>query len=235
MSVHQDTILIVDDNPEILLLIQLLLAGESLTLRTAASAENALEALSSSVPDAMLTDIQMPVVDGLELIRQVRRNPRTAGMLILAVTVNAMKENVEEAYAAGCDGYITKPLDSRTFTAWVREEMKLGRNRQSGCTPTATQPVEEGISGGDLLLDCMRQVENLLASAKVSLQRDQACDILNHCAGIAGVLGYPQITAVARDLEMQSAVLDEPEFCSGLYRLADLLEHVRLQASTRAG
>src|ERR1022692_3683818 len=128
---HRNTILIVDDNPEILLLIQLLLAGENFTVRTARSAGDALEALSVSVPDAMLTDIQMPIVDGLELIRQVRLDPRTAGMLILAVTANAMKENIEEAYAAGCDSYITKPFDSRTFAASVREEMKLGRNRQN--------------------------------------------------------------------------------------------------------
>src|ERR1700690_726090 len=151
---HRDTILIVDDNPEILLLIQLLLAGENFTVHTANSAETALEALSSSVPDAMLTDIQMPIVDGLELIRRVRQNPRTAGMLILAGTANAMKENIKEAYAAGCDGYITKPFDSRTFPAWIREEMKLGRNRQSGSTPAASTSEEDCISGGDLLLDC---------------------------------------------------------------------------------
>jgi CheY-like chemotaxis protein len=146
-----------------------------------------------------------------------------------------MKENIEEAYAAGCDGYITKPFDSRTFAASVREEMTLGRNRQSGRTPAGTPSVEDCISGGELLLDCTRQVERLLASAKVSFQWDQSCDILNQCAGIAGILGYPQIAAAARDLEMQSAVLDEPQFCSGLHRLADLLEHVRLQAGTRAG
>ena len=232
---HRDTILIVDDNPEILLLIQLLLAGENFTVRTANSGESALEALSSSVPDAMLTDIQMPIMDGLELIRRVRLNPRTAGMLILAVTANAMKENIEEAYAAGCDGYITKPFDSRTFPAWVREEMKLGRNRQSGRPPAGTPSVEDGISGGELLLDCTRQVEGLLASAKVSFQWDQSGDVLNQCAGIAGILGYPQIAAAARDLEMQSPALDEPKFCRGLHRLADLLEHVRLQVGTRAG
>jgi CheY-like chemotaxis protein len=231
----RESILVVDDNPEILLLIQLLLVGENFTVRTANSALEALEALSASVPDVMLTDIQMPNIDGLELIRRVRLNPWTQGIFILAVTANAMKESIQEAYAAGCDGYITKPLDTRTFAAWVRAELKLGRTRETARPTAAAASAEAGLSYGECLLDCRRQIGQLLASSKESLRREQACDILHRCAGTAGVLGYPQIAALARSLETDSAALEEPGFSSGLNRLADLLEHVHLQAATRAG
>jgi CheY-like chemotaxis protein len=120
------TILLVDDNPENLRLIELVLLNGGFTVETAHSASEALEALASSVPDALLTDIQMPDFDGLELIRQVRLDPRTCKIPILAVSANAMKKNIEEAFAAGCDEYITKPIDVRTFAASVRKLLNRG-------------------------------------------------------------------------------------------------------------
>jgi CheY-like chemotaxis protein len=116
-------LLLVDDNPENLMLLELTLEGESFALQTAAGAREALELLARSVPDALLTDIQMPHIDGLELIRRVRQDPRTSGICILAISANAMKVNIQEAYAAGCDGYITKPVDTRTFAAAVHEHL----------------------------------------------------------------------------------------------------------------
>jgi two-component system, cell cycle response regulator DivK len=233
---HQETILVVDDNPEILILIKLMLAGEDLTVHTADSARDALEALSCSVPDAMLTDIQMPDVDGLELIRQVRLNPRTKGISILAVSANAMKENIQEAFAAGCDAYITKPLDTRTFHAWVREQLKLRRSSETGRPKVATASEERLLVHGEFLVDCMRQLEQLLASTKdadLGVWRDQACGFLHQCAGKAGVLGYPQIATLARRLETK-ATWNEPESTNGLRELSDLLAQVQLQAGKRA-
>src|SRR5262249_33614297 len=116
------TILIVDDNPDNLLLMQLLLGEEGHTLQTADGAEAALAILNSWTPDAVLTDIQMPDIDGLELTRRIRVEPRNKNTVILAVSANALAEDIERAFEAGCNGYITKPVDTRTFGARVRKE-----------------------------------------------------------------------------------------------------------------
>lgn len=112
-------ILIVDDNLANLKLLKLLLTQAGYSVQTAEKAEEALDVLSSSRPDAVLTDIQLPGITGLDLTRLIRSDPRTRETLIVGVSANAMKENIDEAYAAGCDGYITKPIDTRTFAAAV--------------------------------------------------------------------------------------------------------------------
>lgn len=224
----ENEILVVDDNSENLILIELLLACENFSVRTADGAAKALTALASSVPDAMLTDIQMPDIDGLELIRRVRRNPLTSGICILAVSANAMKENIREAYAAGCDGYITKPLDTRTFAGSVRAQMEQGRLTK-GAHPEMEAFEERPGLYRELCADCTRQIEPLLGTMEDSLRRQQACAILHQCAGISGVLGYPHITALALHLEKHSGALNQEDFVAGLRKLSDMMAGVQRQ------
>jgi CheY-like chemotaxis protein len=224
-----ETLLVVDDNTENLILLELLLSSEDFTVRTAGSAKDALKALEADLPDAMLTDIQMPDVDGLELIRTVRMNAKTKELYIVAVSANAMKEDIEEAYQAGCDDYITKPVDTHTFAASVREQLKAGRNGKTKHAPGSGVPQEE-----KFLADCSRQLEQLISDKNAPLWREQAGGILHQCAGTAGALGYPQIAGPARDLEARSAALNNQEFAEGLIELADLLADINLQTGTRS-
>lgn len=220
------TILIVDDNPENLRLLELVLLNDNFTVQTANSAMKALEALSSKVPDALLTDIQMPDTDGLEFIRQVRLNPLTNGILILAVSANAMKQSIDEAFAAGCDGYITKPIDTRTFAASVREQMKRGRTSETNPPNVSAASEDDLLLHREFLVDCHRQVEKLLSYTNDSVRRERAGSTLHQCAATGGVLGHPEITALARDLETRSSALNELEFSGGLSRLSEVLEHL---------
>jgi two-component system cell cycle response regulator DivK len=114
-------ILIVDDSPANLKLLRLLLAGEGHSVQTATSAEDALEVLSSFKPDAILMDVQMPGMNGLDLTRLIKQDSRTSGISVLAVSANAMETDIQQAREAGCAGYITKPIDSRRFASTVRE------------------------------------------------------------------------------------------------------------------
>ena len=70
-------------------------------------------------PQLVLLDIQLPGMDGLELARLLKANPAHAGLLIVAVTASAMRGDEEKAIEAGCDGYITKPIDTRTLPKLV--------------------------------------------------------------------------------------------------------------------
>lgn len=109
------SILIVDDNPANLKLIRILLAGEGYEVLTAGDAEEALRMLQETHPAMILMDIQLPGIDGLELTRRLKADPGTSDIRILGLTAYAMKGDEDKILAAGCDGYISKPIDTRTF------------------------------------------------------------------------------------------------------------------------
>ena len=106
-------ILIVDDNASNTKLLAFLLTSKGYQVRTAASALEALAVLDGFHPRLILMDIQLPGMDGLTLTRQLKGDPRTREIVIIAATAYAMKGDAERARDAGCDGYITKPIDTR--------------------------------------------------------------------------------------------------------------------------
>lgn len=124
------SILIVDDNVINLKLLRVLLAAEGYEVRTAAAAEQALTVLEELHPDLILMDIQLPGIDGLELTRQLKSDPTTKDIIILGLTAYAMKGDEERVLKAGCDGYIAKPIDTRTLpdviAQCLKKELGLG-------------------------------------------------------------------------------------------------------------
>ena len=126
-----ERILIVDDDPMSVKLVRALLTGEGHIVRSAKSAEEALTVLKTFDPRLILIDIQLPEVDGLELARQLRSNPSTHKVSIVALTAYAMRGDEQKARSAGCDGYITKPIDIRTLTSTVSRFLKE-HGRQDG-------------------------------------------------------------------------------------------------------
>jgi CheY-like chemotaxis protein len=118
-----EPILIVDDNPQNLKLVRLLLIDEGYQVATATDAESALRMLASFRPRLILMDVQLPGMDGLELTRRLKADPAYHGTEIIALTAYAMKGDKEKVLAAGCDGYVTKPIDTDALAALVRERL----------------------------------------------------------------------------------------------------------------
>jgi CheY-like chemotaxis protein len=110
-----EPILIVDDSPANVKIARILLEAEGHDVRTAADAEAALALLEDFQPRLILMDVQLPHMDGLELTRRLRLVRRFQETVIVAFSAYAMKADEDRARAAGCDGYITKPIDTRTF------------------------------------------------------------------------------------------------------------------------
>jgi len=120
-----DASLIVDDNPINLKLLRLTLEVEGYAVRMAVDAEQALVTLATFRPRLILMDLQLPGMDGLDLTRLLKSTGIDA--IIVAVTAYAMKGDGERARVAGCDGYITKPIDTRTVGATVAHYLDGGR------------------------------------------------------------------------------------------------------------
>lgn len=103
-------ILIVEDNElNTELLVQLL--EDDYELITAEDGKQGVDLATSELPDLILMDISLPVMDGYEATKQIKANPSLSHILIIAVTAHAMAGDEEKALAAGCDAYLTKPLD----------------------------------------------------------------------------------------------------------------------------
>jgi CheY-like chemotaxis protein len=109
------SILIIDDHPVNLELVKVLMVLEGYDVHTAGDAESALQLLTKLRPDLILMDVQLPGMDGLELARRLKADPAHKNARIIALTAYAMKGDEQKALAAGCDGYLSKPIDTRTF------------------------------------------------------------------------------------------------------------------------
>jgi CheY-like chemotaxis protein len=113
-------ILIVDDNAMNVDLVTFVLNADAMVVEAAADAAQAITKVIAFRPDLVLMDIQMPGMDGLELTRRFKADPATREIAVLAFTAYAMKGDEAKARAAGCDGYLAKPIDVTTFAATVR-------------------------------------------------------------------------------------------------------------------
>ncbi|MEX0763222.1 MAG: response regulator [Dehalococcoidia bacterium] len=114
-----EVILVVEDNPMNSELVADLLAAAGYKVVPADTAEEGLTLAESAHPNLILMDISLPGMDGLEAARVLKRHPETGNIPIVALTAHAMNGDEAAALAAGCNGYITKPINTRTFVGTV--------------------------------------------------------------------------------------------------------------------
>ena len=124
-----ERILVVDDNHTNLKLVSDVLAFAGYRILKASDAESAQEIIGRSPPDVILMDIALPGMDGLTLTRQLKAADATRHIIVVALTAFAMKGDDARARDAGCDGYITKPIDTRTLPGAVAGYLQERRAR----------------------------------------------------------------------------------------------------------
>ena len=110
-----ERVLVVEDTPANQQLVGALLRRAGCEVLLADSAEDAKAVLAGDLPAVILMDIQLPGQDGLSFTRELREDERTRHIPVIALTAHAMRGDEELALSAGCLGYITKPIDTRTF------------------------------------------------------------------------------------------------------------------------
>jgi len=145
MSAHQ--ILVIEDNPLNLELVTDLLEGEGFTVISAETAEAGIWLAREHRPSLILMDISLPGMDGLEATRIIKADPATRDLTIIALTAHAMKGDDRLATSAGCDGYLSKPIDTRSLVASLRALFPVCLdpcNQSNAHEPNQKPPVESG-------------------------------------------------------------------------------------------
>lgn len=114
-------VLVVEDDAQNSYLVRFILEQSGFEVEVASDGEGAVSAAIASPPDLVLMDLLMPRMDGYEATRRIKAEPTLAGVPVVALTAYSMKGDRERVLAAGCDGYITKPIDPETFAGEVEE------------------------------------------------------------------------------------------------------------------
>jgi two-component system cell cycle response regulator DivK len=123
-----EKVLIVEDDPRNMRLLEMTLGGKGYTLVKATSGEEALGIAEKEQPDLILMDVQLPKMNGLEATGKLRQNPAFAHTPIIGLTAYAMKGDKEKVIKAGCDAYLSKPINTRelpgVIAGMLRERQK---------------------------------------------------------------------------------------------------------------
>lgn len=114
-------IMLVEDNRMNARLLEHVLGRDGFTIVVFHDAESAVSAAADEAPDIILMDIQLPGMDGLEAVRQLKGDPETKTIPIIAITAHAMRGDEERILASGCEGYIPKPVNTREVAGKLRE------------------------------------------------------------------------------------------------------------------
>jgi two-component system, cell cycle response regulator DivK len=228
-----ESILIVDDTPVNLKLTRILLANQGYRVSTAASAEEAVEFLKTDHPLLVLTDIQLPGMDGLELTRRIKSGEHTRDILVVALAAFGGNNEEEDALKAGCDGCISKPVDSRSLGSIVREFLE-----RHALAPSAETGAPSSLSESTLrplrdrfIEEALEQVRRWDFALDGEFDPEPAAQAAHQWIGAAGLLGYPHISEKARGLEvaLRARPIDTGELREALSGLLAALEAIEAE------
>lgn len=117
-------VLIIEDNPANLELAKYLLDAHGYPTLVAADGEAGFRMFRDERPDVVLCDLQLPLLDGYEVLSRIREHPELGDTIVIAVTAFSMAGDRTKAFAAGFDGYIPKPIDPTTFVGQIEEFLR---------------------------------------------------------------------------------------------------------------
>ena len=126
-----ESLLVVDDDPFIARLLEIELKAAGYDVRVASDGEQALSAAQERPPDLVLADVMMPNMDGFELTRRLRQEPRTATVSVIMLTARGLSADKLEGFAIGADDYIVKPFDTPELLARIRGVLNRASDKRS--------------------------------------------------------------------------------------------------------
>jgi len=170
-------LLVVEDDPAMLIALRDILEGAGYRVRTAANGELALEELVSFSPTLILSDISMPIMDGIQLFEEVRRLPDGAGIPFIFLTARGTREDIFAGKSLGADDYITKPVTSQELLSAVQARIE----RTDELKLVQLQAAYKA---------SLRALANAI-EARDFYTRDHVERVSSYCQAIATELGWP--------------------------------------------
>ncbi len=121
---ERNKILIIDDEPQIVRALELLMQREGFEVRSASDGIEALSSIEDAAPDLILLDLMMPRMDGFELCQKIRSNPAWKNMIIVILTAKGRDIEREKGMALGADHYVTKPFSTREVVQLIKSALE---------------------------------------------------------------------------------------------------------------
>ena len=197
-------ILVVEDNPLNLKITVALSRKEGFVVDMAKSAEEAIARLNANRPDLVITDLNLPGMDGLDLARVVKKNPAWKSIVVILLTADNSNELDTRAHDAGCACLINKPIDARLFPGVISAFLGMP-DHVADASPLDDLPIadlrKEFLASG--AAECRELLSEFTAVRQFVPEVDFASirNAVHRWAGVGGTLGFPSITRQARKLE----------------------------------
>ena len=236
MTTDDAVILVVDDLPQNVKLMDAVLTPRGFTVHTAASGEEALEWLSTQVPDLVLLDILMPGIDGYETCRQIRANPATSYLPVVMVTASGQEQKLR-AIEAGADDFVTKPFEQAELLARVRSLVRVKRyhdtiERQAAELADWNRELEAKVAAQVTELERVGRLRRFLSPQVAGLVVESGDDafLQSHRSEITAVYcdlrGFTSFAETAEPEEVISVLREYHEALGDLvFRFEGTLEH----------
>ena len=236
MTTDDAVILVVDDLPQNVKLMDAVLTPRGFTVHTAASGEEALEWLSTQVPDLVLLDILMPGIDGYETCRQIRANAATSFLPVVMVTASGQEQKLR-AIEAGADDFVTKPFEQAELLARVRSLVRVKRyhdtvERQAAELADWNRELEAKVAAQVTELERVGRLRRFLSPQVAGLVVESGDDafLQSHRSEITAVYcdlrGFTSFAETAEPEEVISVLREYHEALGDLvFRFEGTLEH----------
>jgi DNA-binding NarL/FixJ family response regulator len=160
-----ERLLVVDDEPNLLVAVGACLRGEGFDVVTARSAAEALARVAESAPDLIVSDVRMPGMDGYQLARRLRSNPRTALTPVVFLTAKDETSDRVEGFRAGVDAYLTKPFEPDELVAVIRSILERVRRTHAEIARLVGSAQPEAPPAANFRDEALTEAEERVAEA----------------------------------------------------------------------
>ena len=197
-----------------------ILLAEDNDVTVVENGELAVKAVSENNFDLVLMDMRMPIMGGLEATKRLREQNFTKP--IVALTANAMKEDREECFEAGCDGFLTKPIDINKLSETIETYLEIKKSEKRPNVSMVSSLLDEDPESIDLIKRYVHKLGDTLKEIEKSIHAkewENLADILHQLKGTGGNFGYPVLTSLAGKMEFQAINKNKDELIELLSEL----------------
>jgi len=220
-------ILIAEDTPDNQRLFSLYIKKAGPQVTVVDNGQLAVDAALSNNFDLILMDMQMPVMDGIEAVKTLRRAGYTKP--IVALTANAMKEDQQKCFQAGCDAFLAKPVKKGALLEMLARYLTATPPTQASQLPIYSKLLDDEPDMKDMVITYIKRLPDTLQRANNAMAQQKWAElkrVIHDIKGTGGAFGFPMLTDLATKIEFQIAKNDIPETVASVAALNVLCQNI---------